>query len=161
MLAFIGMGSNLENPLQQIRMATTRLTQLPHTTFCQASSCYQSPPLGPSHQPDYINCVVAVETQLSPVQLLDCLQAIELEQGRVRLERWGPRTIDLDILLYGDQVIATTRLTVPHAGLPNRAFFLYPLMEIAPELILPNGESVAELKINCVPNGIRRCSQDE
>lgn len=147
--AFIGLGSNLQDPLRQIEAATARLAQLPKTRIGRISSCYQSPPLDASAQPDFINRVVALETALAPEQLLDSLQAIEHEQGRVRLKRWGPRTIDLDILLYGGQTIATSRLTIPHAGLKERAFFLYPLAEIAPDLVLPSGEGVLQLKNEC------------
>jgi 2-amino-4-hydroxy-6-hydroxymethyldihydropteridine diphosphokinase len=145
MLVFIAIGSNLQNPLQQVMTATDQLNHLPESKMLQASSCYQSPPLGPSDQPDFINRVVALETPLEPEPLLDSLQAIEQTMGRVRTVRWGPRTIDLDILLYGNQVIQSQRLTIPHAGLKDRAFFLYPLAEIAPELILPNGEKIVDL----------------
>lgn len=144
-LTFIGIGSNLQDPLQQVHIATVSLQQLPHTRVERISSCYQSPPLGPPDQPHFINRVVSLHTALSPEELLDQLQAIEQRQGRVRSVHWGPRVIDLDILLYGERVITTERLTIPHAGLTQRAFFLYPLAEIAPELILPNGESVLAL----------------
>lgn len=149
MQVFVGIGSNLQEPLQQVKQATSRLMQLPGLHFCQASSYYQSSPLGPPDQPDFINRVVSLETDFTPECLLDCLQNLENEQGRVRATRWGPRIIDLDILLYGDLLMATERLTVPHAGLKERAFFLYPLAEIAPHLILPTGESVATLKTQC------------
>ncbi len=155
MLVFIGIGSNLQDPLQQVRLATDRLAQLPKTIFGQASACYQSPPFGPVEQPDFVNRVVSIDTKLSPEELLDALQAIEHEQGRVRLQHWGPRTIDLDILLYGEQVIATSRLTVPHPGLKERAFVLYPLAEIAPQLILPSGEKIKDLLSN-VKNNFRQ-----
>ncbi|MBS0351123.1 MAG: 2-amino-4-hydroxy-6-hydroxymethyldihydropteridine diphosphokinase [Proteobacteria bacterium] len=145
MLVFIGLGSNLQDPLRQVITASEELRFLQDTHFCQASSCYQSSPLGPSDQPDYINRVVSMETRLAPELLLDQLQAIEKKQGRERLRHWGPRTIDLDILLFGQQVIATPRLTVPHPGLKERSFFLYPLVEIAPHLILPSGEKVLDL----------------
>lgn len=145
-LAFVGIGSNLQDPLQQVHIATASLRQLPQSTVERVSSCYHSPPLGPPDQPYFINRVVSLDTALSPEALLDHLQALEQQQGRVRSVHWGPRTIDLDILLYGERVITTERLTIPHAGLTQRAFFFYPLAEIAPELILPSGESVAALK---------------
>jgi 2-amino-4-hydroxy-6-hydroxymethyldihydropteridine diphosphokinase len=145
-MIFIGIGSNLQNPMRQVAIASKRLTQLPETIVCQASSFYLSKPLGPSNQPDFINRVVALQTTLSPEQLLNHLQAIEHEQGRVRLNRWGPRIIDLDILLYGQEIITSERLTIPHAGLKERAFFIFPLAEIAPDLIFPHGEKILDLK---------------
>lgn len=100
--------------------------------------------MGPAGQPDYLNAAVLLETDLTPHQLLDATQAIELAHGRVRKdERWGPRTLDLDIMLFGDMVISDARLTVPHYGLKVREFMLYPLAEIAPGLILPDGEPLA------------------
>ena len=102
--------------------------------------------MGPADQPDFINRVIALNTDLTPEQLLDELQAIENQQGRIRTIHWGPRTIDLDILLYGNETISTPRLTIPHPGLKDRAFFIYPLSEINPNLILPNGESIIMLK---------------
>lgn len=161
MIVFIGIGSNLQDPLQQVIAATEQLQQLPETIFLQASSCYQSPPLGPPDQPNFINRVVSLETQLFPEPLLDCLQAIENAQGRVRLQHWGPRVIDLDILLYGEQIIASPRLTIPHAGLKERAFVLYPLAEIAPDLILPSGESVLKLKAECTDQLCQVCKSGD
>lgn len=149
---FIGIGSNLQDPLRQAQLAAARLRELPETVFGQASSYYQTPPLGPVDQPDFINQVVSLETALSPEQLLDCLQAIEHEQGRIRLKHWGPRIIDLDILLYGNKIMRTDRLTIPHAGLKERAFFIYPLAEIAPDLMLPSGEKILDLKAACGEN---------
>lgn len=146
---FIGIGSNLQGPLDQVAIATQHLSQLPGCFFRRASSYYLSKPLGPSDQPDYINRVVHLDTILSPEELLNQLQALEQQQGRVRLGRWGPRIIDLDILLYGEQVIANERLTIPHVGLKERAFFIYPLAEIAPDLILPDGEKILVLKNAC------------
>lgn len=160
-MVYVGIGSNLQDPLRQVILATERLNQLPQTVFGQASSCYQSAPLGPCDQPDFVNRVVSIETTLSAEQLLDCLQAIENDQGRVRSMHWGPRVIDLDILLFGDQLINTPRLTVPHVGLKNRAFFLYPLAEIAPELILPTGESLWALKTACDNQHLSLILQEE
>ncbi len=144
-LVYIGMGSNLQNPLRQIAIATERLEYLPSTTVDLVSSCYKSSPMGPDDQPDFINRVVSLKTSLGALQLLDCLQTLEAEQGRVRGLRWGPRVIDLDILLFGNQMISTERLTVPHYGLKERLFFLYPLAEIAADLILPDGARIMEL----------------
>jgi 2-amino-4-hydroxy-6-hydroxymethyldihydropteridine diphosphokinase len=111
--------------------------------------------MGPQNQPDYINAVVAIKTELTPIELLDCTQKIELEQGRVRKdERWGPRTLDLDIVLYGNEVIDSERLTVPHYGMKEREFVLYPLAEIAPSLQLPDGTELTELLKIVDKNGL-------
>jgi 2-amino-4-hydroxy-6-hydroxymethyldihydropteridine diphosphokinase len=140
---YIALGSNLANPLHQVQSALNALTELPQTTLIVTSSLYRTPPLGPQDQPDYLNAVVALDTDLSAENLLDHTQKIELEHGRVRKdERWGPRTLDLDILLFGDEIINTERLTVPHYDMKNRQFMLYPLAEIAPELHFPSGESL-------------------
>ncbi|AIU74052.1 2-amino-4-hydroxy-6-hydroxymethyldihydropteridine pyrophosphokinase [Hafnia alvei FB1] len=140
---YIALGSNLANPLHQVQSALNALAELPQTTLTATSSLYRTPPLGPQDQPDYLNAVVALDTDLSAENLLDHTQKIELEHGRVRKdERWGPRTLDLDILLFGDEIINTERLTVPHYDMKNRQFMLYPLAEIAPELHFPSGESL-------------------
>ncbi|AWV45989.1 2-amino-4-hydroxy-6-hydroxymethyldihydropteridine diphosphokinase [Hafnia alvei] len=140
---YIALGSNLANPLHQVQSALNALAELPQTTLIATSSLYRTPPLGPQDQPDYLNAVVALDTDLSAENLLDHTQKIELEHGRVRKdERWGPRTLDLDILLFGDEIINTERLTVPHYDMKNRQFMLYPLAEIAPELRFPSGESL-------------------
>ena len=140
---YIALGSNLANPLHQVQSALNALAELPQTKLIATSSLYRTPPLGPQDQPDYLNAVVALDTDLSAENLLDHTQKIELEQGRVRKdERWGPRTLDLDILLFGDEIINTERLTVPHYDMKNRQFMLYPLAEIAPELRFPSGESL-------------------
>ena len=112
--------------------------------------------MGPQDQPDYVNAVMAVATDLSPIELLRALQVIENSHGRVRGERWGSRTLDLDILLYGDQIIALPDLTVPHIGLTERAFVLYPLYEIAPQLIIPNKGRLVDLLKNCPLAGLTR-----
>lgn len=140
---YIALGSNLANPLHQVQSALNALAELPQTKLTATSSLYRTPPLGPQDQPDYLNAVVALDTDLSAENLLDHTQKIELEHGRVRKdERWGPRTLDLDILLFGDEIINTERLTVPHYDMKNRQFMLYPLAEIAPELRFPSGESL-------------------
>ena len=140
---YIALGSNLANPLHQVQSALNALAELPQTKLIATASLYRTPPLGPQDQPDYLNAVVALDTDLSAENLLDHTQKIELEHGRVRKdERWGPRTLDLDILLFGDEIINTERLTVPHYDMKNRQFMLYPLAEIAPELHFPTGESL-------------------
>ncbi|WP_421197202.1 2-amino-4-hydroxy-6-hydroxymethyldihydropteridine diphosphokinase [Aeromonas enteropelogenes] len=152
---FVAIGSNLADPLGQARRAVSALAALPETELQQASSFYSSRPMGPADQPDYVNAVARLTTRLAPLALLDQLQKIELEQGRVRKdERWGPRTLDLDLLLYGDRVINHERLIVPHYGMQEREFVLLPLAEIAPALVLPCGTPLAQLVARCPLNGL-------
>ena len=142
---YIALGSNQSMPLQQVKTALEALEHLPRTRLVACSPFYRTKPLGPQDQPDFLNAVVALDTALPPEQLLDSTQAIERNQGRVRKEqRWGPRTLDLDIMLYGNQVIKADRLIVPHYGLKEREFMLYPLADIAPDLIFPDGEPLSE-----------------
>lgn len=142
-LAYIAIGSNLASPLEQVNAAVQALGEIPQSRLVQVSAFYRTPPLGPQDQPDYLNAAVVLETSLDAETLLDNTQRIELQQGRQRkAERWGPRTLDLDIMLFGDEVINTDRLTVPHYDMKNRGFMLWPLWEIAPELTFPNGESL-------------------
>ncbi|WP_416413111.1 2-amino-4-hydroxy-6-hydroxymethyldihydropteridine diphosphokinase [Pantoea sp. App145] len=143
---YLALGSNLADPLHQVDAALAALDAIPQTRRVATSSLYRTPPYGPPDQPDYLNAVVALETGLSAESLLDQTQRIELEHGRVRkAERWGPRTLDLDILLFGDTVISTPRLTVPHYDMHNRAFMLLPLLELAPQLTFPDGTPLAPL----------------
>ncbi|ELY5853055.1 2-amino-4-hydroxy-6-hydroxymethyldihydropteridine diphosphokinase [Cronobacter malonaticus] len=151
-LAFIALGSNLAEPLSQVNNALAALARIPGSRIVATSSFYRTPPLGPQDQPDYLNAAVALETTLSAEALLDNTQRIELEQGRVRkAERWGPRTLDLDLMLFGDATINTGRLTVPHYDMKNRAFMLLPLSEIAPALRFPDGERLADVleRLDC------------
>lgn len=142
-LAYIAIGSNLASPLEQVNAAVQALSEIPQSRLVAVSAFYRTPPLGPQDQPDYLNAVVVLETSLDAETLLDNTQRIELQQGRQRkAERWGPRTLDLDIMLFGDEVINTERLTVPHYDMKNRGFMLWPLFEVAPELTFPNGESL-------------------
>ncbi|WP_373602860.1 2-amino-4-hydroxy-6-hydroxymethyldihydropteridine diphosphokinase [Aggregatibacter sp. HMT-949] len=156
-IAYIALGSNLHTPLEQLKRALNALAQLPQTQLMAVSSFYRSKPLGPQDQPDYLNAVVEISTALSPLALLDELQRIENEQGRVRLRRWGERTLDLDILLYGDEIIQTERLTVPHYDMHNREFVIVPLAEIAPNLILPNGQKLTELADRFTVHQMEKC----
>lgn len=145
-LAYIAIGSNLASPLEQVNAAVQALGDIPQSRVVALSSFYRTPPLGPQDQPDYLNAAIALKTALSAEALLDNTQRIELQQGRVRKEeRWGPRTLDLDIMLFGDAVINTERLTVPHYDMKRRGFMLWPLFEIAPDLIFPDGESLNAL----------------
>ncbi|WP_144817681.1 2-amino-4-hydroxy-6-hydroxymethyldihydropteridine diphosphokinase [Enterobacter sp. DE0047] len=143
---YIALGSNLASPLSQVTAAIEALGAIPNSQIVAVSGFYRTPPLGPQDQPDYLNAAVALETSLAPEALLDHTQRIELDQGRVRkAERWGPRTLDLDIMLFGDETIATPRLAVPHYDMKNRGFMLWPLFEIAPELHFPDGETLASV----------------
>lgn len=152
---YIALGSNLAQPLQQVQAALEALEHLPRSRLLACSSFYRTKPLGPQNQPDFLNAVAALDTQLPAEQLLDHTQEIERNQGRVRKdERWGPRTLDLDMLLYGDSVIDSERLTVPHYGLKQREFMLYPLAEIAPDLILPDGEPLSACLQRVPMNGM-------
>lgn len=155
MLVYIGLGSNLSDPVNQIQLAITALDALPHSSIIAQSSLYSSPPMGPQDQPDYVNAVVSLETELSPHALLDALQAIEQGQGRVRKRHWGERTIDLDILIYDVQVLDDERLHVPHPGIAQRSFVLYPLAEIAPNIDIPVLGNIRMLLDNCPPEGIQ------
>lgn len=142
--AYLALGSNLADPLQQVDAALAALDAIPQTHRAATSSFYRTPPYGPADQPDYLNAVVALDTELHAEALLDHTQRIEQEHGRVRkAERWGPRTLDIDIMLFGSAVIHTPRLTVPHYDMHNRAFMLLPLLEIAPTLRLPTGQPLA------------------
>lgn len=152
MLAYIGLGSNLQAPAEQIKAALTDLQSLPATQLLKKSSLYASPPMGPQDQPDYINAVALLETALKPHDLLDQLQKIEQQHGRLRKRHWGERTLDLDILLYDAQMIEDERLSVPHPGLTQRAFVIYPLLEIAGDIMIPGQGSLQTIAAAC-PRG--------
>ena len=146
---YIAIGSNLASPLEQVNAAVTALAAIPDSRMVAVSSFYRTPPLGPQDQPDYLNAAVALETELQAEALLDHTQRIELQQGRQRkAERWGPRTLDLDIMLFGDAVINSERLTVPHYDMKNRGFMLWPLFEIAPGLRFPDGPALRDVLAN-------------
>ena len=147
--AYVGLGSNLENPIQQVSDALIELNEIPQTRLLKQSQLYRSDPVGPPGQPDYINAVALLETALEPLDLLDALQSIENAHQRRRIQRWGPRTLDLDLLLYADQQIDLERLQVPHPHMTEREFVLYPLAEIAPEIELPKGIPLQQLLTKC------------
>ncbi|MCA1930607.1 2-amino-4-hydroxy-6-hydroxymethyldihydropteridine diphosphokinase [Rheinheimera sp.] len=156
-LVYIGLGANLAQPVQQLERAILALKNIKDTKLVQVSSFYGSKPMGPQDQPDYVNAVAAVRTRLAAVDLLTELQQIELEQGRQRKdERWGPRTLDLDILLFGNDLIQTERLIVPHYGMKQREFVLYPLAELNSNLVLPDGTRLTELLTTVPLNGLTR-----
>lgn len=145
--AYIGIGANLGDPVAQVLQACARLAQdVPHTRLVARSSLYRNPPMGPQDQPEYVNAVARLDTQLEPRALLDALQGIEAACGRRRDgARWGPRLLDLDILLFGDLVIDQPGLRVPHTGIAQRDFVLFPLLELDPQLVIPGLGSVAAL----------------
>jgi 2-amino-4-hydroxy-6-hydroxymethyldihydropteridine diphosphokinase len=143
--AFVALGSNLDDPADQLRRAFAALAGLQASTLLAMSPVYRSRPLGPPGQPDYLNAVAALETRLEPLDLLDSLQQTERRHGRTRGERWGPRTLDLDLLLYGERRIDSARLQVPHPEMHRRAFVLVPLAQIAPDLVVPGIGALAGL----------------
>jgi 2-amino-4-hydroxy-6-hydroxymethyldihydropteridine diphosphokinase len=158
MIVYLGLGSNLETPIEQLRTARTAIAKTNGIFEIAFSSLYRSPPMGSQNQPDYVNAVMAIETDLLPLELLATTQAIENKHGRVRHERWGARTLDIDILLFGDEVLDLPDLVVPHYGMAERAFVLYPLAEIAPDLEIPKHGKLADLVANCPLNGLERLS---
>jgi 2-amino-4-hydroxy-6-hydroxymethyldihydropteridine diphosphokinase len=156
--AYVGLGSNLEQPIVQVKSALEALARLPESTLLQASSLYRTRPVGPAGQADYINAVAQLATNLAAESLLDELQRLEHRHGRVRDGlRWGPRTLDLDLLLYGEQIIDTARLNVPHPYMAKRGFVLYPLAEIAPEALYVPGQGGVHDLLEMIPeDGIER-----
>jgi 2-amino-4-hydroxy-6-hydroxymethyldihydropteridine diphosphokinase len=153
---YIGLGANLGDPVETIKLARLAINKIAGVREVAFSSLYRSAPMGPADQPDYVNAVMSVETTLKPLELLCELQAIEAAHGRVRKgERWGPRTLDLDLLLYGHERIASDVLTVPHPGIADREFVLYPLEEIAPELEIPGKGPLVDLVRKCPQRGLK------
>ncbi len=159
--AYIGLGSNLQQPELQIAKARQAIVNLLGVVELAFSRLVQTPPMGPQDQPHYLNAVMAVNTTLQPLVLFNHLQEIENAQGSVRrTQRWVARTLDLDLLLYGDQMISTPALTLPHVGIADRAFVLYPLHEIAPDLTIPGLGAVAELIAHCPSEGLEWIPSD-
>lgn len=144
-IAYIALGSNLQDPVKQVSRAFDALAQLPATRLLQRSSLYKTAPVGYDNQPDFINAVAKVDTSLEPIELLHKLLAVEARFGRERPFPNAPRILDLDLLLYGEVCMQTAELTLPHPRMHERGFVLLPLAEIAPELVLANGQSVVEL----------------
>ena len=144
-LAYIGLGANLDQPQQQLEQALVELAQLPYCRLVTQSSLYHSKPIGPQDQPDYINAVALLETDLEPLALLDAVQQLEQDHGRIRKRHWGERTLDLDNILIDQQIIKSERLTVPHPYAQQRSFVLVPLSEISPQLIFPDGKTLEQL----------------
>lgn len=154
--AYIGLGSNLENPQQQVGAALAALAQLPQTNLVRASSLYASAPLGYDDQPDFVNAAALLETELTADELLQALLLLEQQFGRVRTFLNAPRTLDLDILLYDEQVIDQPTLQVPHPRMHERAFVLLPLAEIEPELLIPGKGRLADWLARCGEQSVHR-----
>lgn len=152
---YIGLGSNLEAPARNIHQAVTELQQLPASRYLGDSGLFLSKPMGPQDQPDFINAVARIETRLAPETLLAELQRIEHSMGRVRERHWGPRLIDLDILLFGERIIDTPALQIPQAGISQREFVLYPLARLNPELMIPAHGKLSALLAQCPENGLQ------
>jgi 2-amino-4-hydroxy-6-hydroxymethyldihydropteridine diphosphokinase len=154
--AYVALGANLEDPVVQVRAGLVALATLPHTQLLVQSSLYRTAPVGYADQPDFINAVAAVDTALSPRELLDALLAIELNHGRVRQFANAPRTLDLDVLLYDDVAVNETGLTIPHPRMHERAFVLAPLAEIAPLCEIPGHGLVKDLLRGLDTQGVTR-----
>jgi len=148
-IAYIGLGSNLAQPYQQIKQAIFALDNLPNTNVSADSGYYISKPMGPDDQPDYVNAVVEIKTQMSAIELLEHCQSIEKKQGRLKTRHWGERSIDLDILTFGQQMIETDRLVVPHPGISKRDFVYMPLLRICPDIEVP-GLGLLDALVNSV-----------
>ena len=153
--AYVALGSNLGDRRAHLEAAFAALATLPGTRLAARSAIFETPPFGPPGQQPYFNAVVRLATTLSPHALLDELLAIEQARGRVRRERWGPRTLDLDLLLHGDAILRDARLTLPHPAMLERAFVLAPLHELEPELVLA-GQPVSKHLSALDKTGIRR-----
>ncbi|MCG7599429.1 2-amino-4-hydroxy-6-hydroxymethyldihydropteridine diphosphokinase [Halomonas sp. McH1-25] len=156
-VAYIGLGSNLDGPERRIEQALTALDDFPLTHLVKASPCYASAPVGPQDQPDFVNAVACISTCLSPLALLDQLQALEQAHRRRRLRHWGPRTLDLDLLTFDDLCLDLPRLKVPHPHMRERAFVLVPLADIAPDLIVA-GTPLPHLLARVTDGRLRRLS---
>ena len=155
--AYIGIGSNLNDPVAQVQEAIGELEMLPDTILVSKSSLYRGKPMGPADQPDYVNAVVGIDSLLSAGDLLQAMHRIEDLQGRERQgEQWGPRTLDLDLLLYGNNRIDTPDLTVPHPGMHERDFVIVPLAEIAGNLKIPGRGQLSTLINNCENHSLKK-----
>ena len=160
-VAFVGLGSNLSEPLAQVAHAITAMDKLPHTRVLKRSSMYRSAPVGYLDQPDFINAVVQLETGLTPRGLLEALLALEIECGRTREFLNAPRTLDLDVLMYDDLIHHEHGLTIPHPQMHLRAFVLQPLVEIAPDCVIPGVGRAEEAAQRCAGQLLERLNASE
>ncbi len=159
MIAWLGLGSNLRQPVEQLQHAFNRLAESDDIEVLMASSLYQTPPWGDAQQADFVNAVVQIETGLSPLALLHVLQSVEDEMGRRRSDRrWGPRIIDIDLLLYNDYVFHNEELDLPHPRMHERAFVLLPLSELESTLEIPGHGTIGALLTQLDCSGICRLS---
>ena len=154
--AYVALGANLGHPAATVRAALAALSGIPESVLIAASSLYRTAPVGLKHQPDFINAVAAVDTALAPLALLEALFAIEARFGRSRSVKNAPRTLDLDLLLYGQSRLDEARLTLPHPRMHERAFVLVPLAELAPECRIPGHGELSELLARCCDQGVVR-----
>ena len=155
--AFIGIGGNLGNVVACLRRAVAAMDAFPRTRMRCVSAAYRNPPMGPSPQPHYVNAVAALDTELAPLQLLLHLQQVEHDEGRERGgPRWQSRTLDLDLLLYGERRMHTVRLVLPHPGVHLRAFVIHPLAEIAPDASVPGFGTAAAIASRVSREGLER-----
>lgn len=154
--AFVALGANLDNPVRQVKQALSELDDIERTRLVAASSLYRTAPVGYADQPDFINAVARLQTELSPHQLLDALHDIEARHGRRRSVRNAPRTLDLDLLLYGTLLISEDALTLPHPRMHERAFVLLPLAEIAPDVAVPGLPPLPQLIAKVGPGGVEK-----
>jgi len=158
---FIAVGSNLDDPARQVRQGFAAMARLPDTVLVKTSSLYANPPIGPPDQPDYINAVVCLQTDLPPDVLLRALKELEQAAGRQAGRIWGERVLDLDILTYGDLVLEQDRLRIPHPEIAQRRFVLVPWLEIAPAATLPDGRAVAGLLAAAPPHKLVKLTEEE
>ena len=157
LMAYIGIGSNLDDPVRQVKEALEELDTIPDSVLIKQSSLYASKPMGPADQPDYVNAVASLDTLLSADELLQALQKIERRLGREPGgEKWGPRVIDLDLLLYGKKKISNDTLTVPHPGLHKRDFVIIPLAEIAGNMTIPGKGPLSTLIADCENHSVKK-----
>jgi 2-amino-4-hydroxy-6-hydroxymethyldihydropteridine diphosphokinase len=160
-VVYVGLGSNLDSPVRQVSQGLAALGDLPGTGVIARSPLYRSAPMGPRDQPDYVNAVAALSTRLAPMELLGKLCEIEDAHGRDREgEKWGPRTLDLDILLFGDLTSDDPRLLLPHPGLTKRNFVVYPLLRLAPELVLPDGRALKAIAHGLTTDGLEEMKDE-
>lgn len=148
-LCYLGLGSNLNSPVRQLKLAIAALRTIPRSSIALQSNLYKSHPMGVRAQPNYYNMVIALKTSLPPHRLLRYCQSIEKKQHRIRRARWGARTIDIDILLYGKKCIVTRDLQIPHPHMQKRDFVLIPLLEIQKDIRFPNGELLSDYLTSC------------
>ena len=157
---FVGLGANIGLPMQQLKEAVRGLANHASIRHLQVSPVYRSPPMGPEDQPDYLNAVARLETDLDASRLLSLLQDLEQHAGRTRGLRWGPRTLDLDLLLYGSARIDTPALNVPHPGLEQRAFVLLPLQDlVGADFTLPSGARLERALLSCPASQVRQVAE--